>query len=50
MPIVSQWKKYMKQDWTTASLTKIVPHATAYNPFLVVVLKNAAYNTCLVVV
>jgi hypothetical protein len=22
MPIVSQWKKCMKQDWTTASLTK----------------------------
>jgi hypothetical protein len=23
MPIVSQWKKCMKQDWTAASLTKI---------------------------
>jgi hypothetical protein len=22
MPIVSQWKKCMKQDWTTAFLTK----------------------------
>jgi hypothetical protein len=44
MPIVSQWKKCMEQEWTTASLTK---NSTARHCVHLILIKNS-FHMCVV--